>query len=184
MTPNETFLVQMRDNAATAGHLFPEIAACEAALETAWGTSMGYSKGWNVFGNKQRAKPVYQTLSLSTWESRNGQRVNIIANFIRFPDVATAFKFRMETLQQYVGIYGEALKAKTGEQFVRSVSAQWEQVQDAPDPAAFTYQFSDGVFKFVKPRWATDEARAVKVMQIYHAHKSVFTPPTPTHELA
>lgn len=183
MTANETFLIQMRDAAKEAGHLFPEYAACEAALETAWGTSYGYSKGWNVFGNKQRAKPVYQTLNLSTWESRNGRKVNIIASFIRFPDVVTAFKFRMETLNQYQAIYRDAVRSKTGEQFVRNVSGQFDPSEGPADPKSFIYEFTDGIYKFVKPRWATDEARASKVLEIYEAHKAIFIP-APVQEIA
>src|ERR1700744_6487859 len=107
MTPNETFLLTMLAAAKAAGHIFPEYAACEVALETAeqpkpgdppnsnFGKNKGFLLGNNCFGNMQRAKPVYQTLSLASFEIRNGQRVNVVENWIKFPSVAIAFAFRM-----------------------------------------------------------------------------------------
>lgn len=178
MTTNEQFLVDMAGYASAANHCFPEYAACEAAVETAWGTSSGFKEGANVFGNKQRAKPVYQTLSLTTWEVVNGQRVNQVANFIKFPDVVTAFKFRMDTLRQFMAIYAPAIKAQTGEQFVRNVSGAFIEVE--PGAGKYTYQFTDGWYQWTKPRWATDPNRANVVLEIYNAHKLVFDPQTST----
>lgn len=194
MTPNETFLLTMLVAAKSAGHIFPEYAACEAALETAktipgappnsnFGQDAAFLQGFNCFGNKQRAKPVYQTLSLPTFEIINGQRRDMMANWIKFPSIATAFSFRMQTLQQYRPIYAEALNSNTGEQFIRNVSAQWAQVDPPANPAAFVYQFVDGVFKFVKPRWSTGPARASTVLEIYEAHKDLLNaPPMPATE--
>lgn len=194
MTPNEQFLLNMRDAAVAAGHIWPEYAACEAALETAkttvgqppqsnFGQNASFLQGNNVFGNQQRSKPVFQTLSLQSWEMKNGQRVNMTENFIKFPDLATAFKFRMQTLQSLQSIYYAALKATTGEQFVIQVSAAWtpaKSLDDTPAPTLHpVYQFSDGFYRFVAPRWSTGTARAKTVLQIYAAHKDLFSTPTP-----
>lgn len=174
MTANETFLIQMCDAAKAANHLFPEYAACEGAIETGWGSSESFKQGWNVFGNKQSAKPVYQTLSMPTWEVVNGRRVNIVANFIKFPDLATAFTYRMDTLKRLMGIYRDALNATTGENFVRNVSGQFAAADGPIDPTKYIYEFSDGIHQWLKPRWATDPLRASKVLQTYNAHKAIF----------
>lgn len=193
MTPNEQFLLNMRDAAVAAQHCWPEYAACEAALETAkttvgqpsqsnFGQNTAFLQGNNVFGTQQRAKPVYQTLSLQSWEMRLGQRVNMVENFIKFPDIATAFQFRMQILRQ-LPMYYAALKATTGEQFVIQVSASWapaKSLDDTPAPTIHpVYQFSDGFYRFVGPRWSTGTARAQTVLQIYAAHKDLFAAPTP-----
>lgn len=172
MNANETFLIQMRNAAASAGHLYPEYAACEAALATRWGKNTPFLIGWNCFNSKQRAKPEYQTTVLATTNVINGHKVQTVANFIKFPDLPTAFEFRMDTLKQWMAIYREALTAKTGEDFIRNVSGHWLETDKQDDGAQ---EFTDGWFKFVRPRWATDPLRAAKVLEIYESHKELLS---------
>lgn len=196
MTPNETFLLNMRDAAKAANHPFPEYAACETALETAsnqaslppqsnFGRNGAYLQGNNCFGNMQRAKPVYQTLSLKDFQIINGKRIDKVENYIKFPDVQTAFAFRLQTLQQYPAIYRDALNSATGEDFIRNVSAQWKEVDGPEDQSEYIYAFMDGFFQFVKARWSTAPYRASTVIEIYNQHKAIFaTPVMPTTVIA
>ena len=49
--------------AAQARHVFPEMAACEAALESGFGKSGLAREDNNLFGMKQHPHPVYGTHS-------------------------------------------------------------------------------------------------------------------------
>src|SRR5215469_3769812 len=51
MSPKD-FLDKAYRAAVDAGHVFPEFAACEAALESAWGNSKLCILGNNLFGQK------------------------------------------------------------------------------------------------------------------------------------
>lgn len=143
----------LKDEAAKArlgGHIWPEFAACEAAVETAWGTSQLYRKGNNVFGEKQHAKPIFLTVALPTREFAGGEWTDVLANFVWFPSTIEAFAQRMKTLAaQGFPEYKAALAAASGEAFVTEVSK----------------------------RWSTDPNRAATVLEIYNVHKSVFASP-------
>ncbi len=65
---NQEFLQTTAAAARAAGHIFPEYAACEAALESAWGQSSLAVKGNNLFGTKQHVHPIYGTLNIPTRE--------------------------------------------------------------------------------------------------------------------
>ena len=52
-TPQDTFLRQASAAARAAGHIFPDYAACEAALESTWGQSRLAREANNLFGQKQ-----------------------------------------------------------------------------------------------------------------------------------
>lgn len=154
MTPQEQFLVQARDGAVAAGHLFPEYAACEAALESGWGQSLLATQANNLFGEKQSNPPVpgTSTLALPTREFIRGSWVTVPANWAKFADVQSCFAARMATLKRLAPgypHYAAALAAKSGEEFVIEVSKTW----------------------------STDPARAGKVLSIYDAHCSVFAAP-------
>lgn len=147
-----------RARAAAAAHPYPEFAACEAALESRWGQSLLARTANNLFGQKQGRKfPLpYPTVDLTTGEDVDGlgdapweKRRSL---FVKFPDWATSFRERMALLRRRPSIYGEALKAKTGDEFVRQVSG---------------YLDSDRVYH---GRWATDALRAEKVLAIYAQH--------------
>ena len=134
--------------ARAAGHVWPEFAACEAMVESAWGTTECFVAARNPFGRKQSVPPVFESLALPTWEVVHGHRQNIVAQFVAFPDLATAYRDRMEVLRRLAGIfpeYAHALKAASGADFVKQVSL----------------------------RWSTDPERAAKVLAIHAAHGDV-----------
>ena len=149
MTMQDDFLQKARDAARASGHIWPDYAACEAALESAWGGSKLAAEGNNLFGTKQHSTPIFQTLNLPTKEFENGQWIVVNAAWVQYPDWATAFKDRMDTLnrlQAKFPDYAAALAAATGEDFVTHVSHTW----------------------------STDPQRAAKVLTIHTQHAAVF----------
>ena len=151
-TPQESFLRRACDAARAAGHLFPEYAACEAALESGWGQSHLATQANNLFGQKQAHPPLpgTETLSLPTREYLHGAWVSVQAAWVQFPDWSSCFRERMALLHSLATgypNYREALAAATGEQFVTAVSRSW----------------------------STDPARAGKVLAVYDAHRGAFT---------
>jgi flagellum-specific peptidoglycan hydrolase FlgJ len=140
MTPSE-FIDKAYKAAVESGHIFPEFAVCEAALESAWGKSKLCVEANNLFGQK-RGKENYPEMSIRTREYvGDGKWVTIPARWPKFPDWKTSFAERMNLLRRNP-VYGEALKATTGVDFVKSVSKYW----------------------------ATDPLRADKVLSIYRKH--------------
>lgn len=148
--------------AAAAGHVWPQIAACEAALESGWGTSRLATRGNNLFGQKQGRKiPLpYPTIGLLTEEiSPAGKPYVESDSWLVFPDWPTCFRERMALLGR-LPIYAPALSARTGEAFVREVSGYYEN-QDPSKP--------------YHARWSTDPQRADKVLEIFRANQAAFT---------
>jgi len=147
----EEFLRKARDAARAAGHIFPEYAACEAALESGWGMSQLAEEANNLFGQKQ-AHPALvgtETLSLPTREYLHGAWTTVQANWVRFPAWPACFEERMNLLRSLCHAYphyAAALAAKTGEEFIHEVSKSW----------------------------STDPQRAGKVLAIYDHHCEVF----------
>lgn len=152
----DAFLAQASDAARKAGHLFPDYAACEAALESGWGRSHLALVANNLFGQKQAHPPLPGTASiiLPTREFRHGAWVAIQAVWVRFPDWDSCFRERMALLRSLAPAwpdYRRALAAANGEQFVTEVSRTW----------------------------STDPARAAKVLGIYQRHRAAFAQPAP-----
>lgn len=146
MTPNE-FLKAAWSAAITAKHPFPEYAACEAALESAWGKSKLANEANNLFGRKQsHDHPVYETLDLPTKEFLHGQWITTTAHWVKYPSWAADFDDRVALLRRLPSLYGPALDATNGRDFVNLVSAHW----------------------------STDPERANKVLAIFDNHKEVF----------
>jgi len=150
-TPQEEFLLKAETGAREAGHIWPEYAACEVALESGWGQSSLALKANNLFGQKQ-IHPAFHgtgTLILPTKEFLHGAWVTINAEWMSFSDWQACFKARMEMLtrlsKEYPG-YARALAAKDGETFIREVSNVW----------------------------STGPKRAVQVLQIHNQHKALF----------
>lgn len=196
MTPNETFLVTMRDAAKAAGHVWPTYAACEAALETAgdalpgipqsnFGRSETFIKARNIFGNKVPAqRPAdMMAISIPTREFLNGRYVTVPADWILFNQISDAFTYRMQLLKKW-NMYAPALNAKTGEEFVREVSARWQQITLPPD-GKMSFRFTSGVFAWQQGRWSTAPNRAPEVIAIYKQHQLLLeAPPTPPMGIA
>jgi flagellum-specific peptidoglycan hydrolase FlgJ len=144
---NEEFLRNTAAAALAAGHLFPDYAACEAALESGWGESELALKANNLFGQKQSTPPQLDTgtLSIPTREFIRDAWVTVPALWVKFPTLAACFADRMATLRRMAPAYphyAAALAAQTGEEFITAVSASW----------------------------STDPQRAQKVLEIYKSH--------------
>ena len=155
-TAQDNFLRQASAAARAAGHIFPEYAACEAALESTWGQSRLAREANNLFGQKQSvddAKGI-GTLALPTQEFLHGRWVTVIAQWARFADQAACFRARMallRRLQVSYPAYARALAASNGEAFIEEVSRTW----------------------------STDPQRAQKVLAIHRQHCASFLPLAP-----
>ncbi len=123
--------------AKDAGHPFPEAAACEAALESAYGKSYLAVHGLNLFGMKQHKEPIFETLTLPTHEATGKKDLlgnpvfeAIQAPFVKYPSLKDCFADRLATLERLApqaGFtrYKIALNATTPEDFVTNVSLKW-----------------------------------------------------------
>jgi flagellum-specific peptidoglycan hydrolase FlgJ len=173
-TLQDNFLRNASAAACAAGHIFPEFAACEAALESTWGQSRLAREANNLFGQKQSlekqspekqftdsidgcAIPDAGVLAMPTQEFLHGRWVTVVARWARFTDAAACFRARMALLRRLehsYPAYGRALAATTGEAFIEEVSRAW----------------------------STDPQRAAKVLAIHRQHCASFlplAPPTP-----
>jgi flagellum-specific peptidoglycan hydrolase FlgJ len=143
------FLLQMKQAAMNIGASWPGYWAAEAALESGFGSSRLYREANNPFGRKQSVLTnVYDTLDLPTKEYSNGEWVTVMAHWIKYPDLDSAFRDRLALLNRLSGQYphyANALKAADGETFIREVSKTW----------------------------STDPERGQKVLDIYDAHREV-----------
>jgi flagellum-specific peptidoglycan hydrolase FlgJ len=160
VTANEDFLLKMYAAAESAAHIFPDYAACEAALETEWGTNKLFVMGNNVFGSKQARVPVYLNMPVSEKQMLGDTEIVITTNYVRFPQVADAFTYRMDTLRRYPAIYSTALNATDGTTFINEVCGYWQR-QGTP-------------LEHYQGRWAADPDRASKVLAIYAEHSAIF----------
>ena len=151
MNEENQFLMRAAEAAREGKHVFPQMAACEAALESGWGRSQLALEANNLFGQKQdRWHPEGEgSLSLPTEEFEGDKWVGTVAEWVRFASWADCFRGRMQLLEllsvEYPS-YGEALRAQTPQEFVRLVSECW----------------------------STDPDRAAKVLAIYDAHQNAF----------
>lgn len=161
-------LLKFRDAAAAADHIWPEYAACEAAWHCKSGGHPVVSKGNNPFLARQRAKPIHATMLHGDLRAQTA--------YILYPDLVAAFRARMETLRNHQTIYYEALRAKTGEDYVRAVSAEWHRVAvKAPPAPADAVEFHDGFYRFVRGRWSAEVSRAKDVLALYAANADALT---------
>ena len=129
MTPQQKDFLQRAFRAAEqAGHIFPEMAACEAALESGYGRSQLASQDKNLFGMKQHLHPIYGTHSLPTRECLSDKWVTINSNWIVYPDWQSCFADRMATLKRLASVYphyAAALAAASATTYVMEVSRTW-----------------------------------------------------------
>jgi flagellum-specific peptidoglycan hydrolase FlgJ len=156
MTAQDTFLRQASAAARAGGHIFPDYAACEAALESTWGQSRLAREANNLFGQKQSAEAQtgFATIAMPTQELLHGQWVTVTAHWGRFADQVACFRARMallRRLQHSYPAYARALAATTGEAFIEEVSGTW----------------------------STDPQRAAKVLAIHRQHSASFLPLAP-----
>lgn len=151
LTPEQLqWLQEMTIQAKAAGHLFPTMAACEAALESNYGKSQLAANDNNLFGMKQHQHPLYGTVNLPTKEfvdpdgagPQPGQWVVVDAKFVEYPDAETCFFDRMATLRRLRQVYSHYANALT-----------------AADATTYIVE--------VSKTWSTDPLRAAKVLGIW-----------------
>jgi flagellum-specific peptidoglycan hydrolase FlgJ len=144
MTGEQKQWLEQTSLAAVEGwHIFPNMAACEAAEESNYGKSTLARDGNNLFGLKSRAHPVYGTLSIPTREYLDGNWEIVEALWVKYPDTKSCFEDRMTTLKRLAAFY-----------------PHYEEALQAPGP--FEYVIA------VSKTWSTDPERAVKVISIYN----------------
>lgn len=185
MTANEQFLLDMRNAARSAGHVWPEYAACEVAIESGWGKSKLAREANNLFGQKAPAilQPGMRTIAMETTEILHGESETVLAHWLLFASPEDCFKARMALLNRLPAYYYDAMHAPNGEIYVREVSGAWQQTaQGNISTPSTTFQFSDGWFRWIEGRWSTDPARAFNIMLTYHAHSTIFEIPYPAME--
>lgn len=122
------FLDRAAAEARRVNHPFPEMAACEAALESSYGKSGLARDDNNLFGMKQHAHPVFLTVSLPTREFLSNEWKTVSANWVKYPDWGSCFSDRLATLQRLSSViphYKAAIEAPDAETFVRQVSLSW-----------------------------------------------------------
>lgn len=118
------------EQALLGAHIFPVMAACEAALESGYGQSKLARDGCNLFGMKQAHRPRYGTLTLPTqeWDQGKGMMVDVMAEWVRYPTIADCFLDRMATLLRlspHYHHYRAALDATDPQDYIREVSLTW-----------------------------------------------------------
>jgi flagellum-specific peptidoglycan hydrolase FlgJ len=145
MTPEQKqFVMDAAAAAAKSGHIFPQMAACEAALESRYGTSLLAVQDCNLFGMKQHVHPIYRTHNLPTREFECGKWIATTAAWVLYPDWASCFADRMSTLKRLASVYGHYAGALA-----------------APDAATYIAEVSQ--------TWSTDPERGKKVLEIWQA---------------
>ena len=146
------FLDRASAEAVKASHPFPQMAACEAALESSWGNSQLAREGNNLFGMKQHAHPVCGTINLPTREFLDGKWMACTSQWVVYPDWASCFADRLATLQRLSNAY-----------------PHYKAALDAQDPETFVRQ--------VSMTWSTDPQRAEKILSIYREYIALTGPP-------
>lgn len=125
------FLDKASDQALKATHIFPAMAACEAALESNFGNSELATRDNNLFGmklHKHSDHPEWGMHALPTREFEGGEWVTVNSNWMSYPGWDACFQDRMQTLYRLANLfphYQAAIAAKTSEEFVREVSKTW-----------------------------------------------------------
>jgi flagellum-specific peptidoglycan hydrolase FlgJ len=136
------WLTSTAQAAGAANHIWPEMAACEAGLESAFGTSKLAAQDNNLFGMKTHAHEVYGVVVLPTKEYLDGNWEVVDASFVKYATLEECFEDRMDTLYRLKSVYPY---------YSAALSAQDE----------FTY------INEVSRTWSTDPNRASKVTTIY-----------------
>jgi flagellum-specific peptidoglycan hydrolase FlgJ len=145
MTPEQMNWVKATaEEAASAAHVFPEMAAAEAALESSYGQSELAKEALNLFGIKQHKHPEYGTFNLPTreFEASEHKWVVVSAAWVEYPSIAKCFEDRIHTLSRLSTVYPNYARALT-----------------APTPQKYV--------EWISKTWSTDPQRAEKVEAIY-----------------
>ena len=146
------FLERAVAQAKSSGHIFPEMAACEAALESRYGTSSLAIADNNLFGLKAAKHPTQGTASLPTKEDLDGKWVRVQALWNKYTTLSMCFTDRMVTLRRLAPVY-----------------PHYKAALEAKDPITYVTE--------VSKTWSTDPNRAKNVIAIYN---QIFASATPT----
>ena len=122
------FLDRAAAEAVKANHPFPQMAACEAALESSYGQSELARAGNNLFGMKQHQHQEYGTMNLPTREFLLGQWRQVLAAWIAYPDWRACFADRLATLERLAPVfphYKAAIEARDAQTYITEVSKTW-----------------------------------------------------------
>lgn len=134
---NQAFIAKAIAAATQAPHIWPAMAAAEAALESAHLTLQGTVFGGsqlalnsnNLFGMKAHANNTFGAINLPTKEYSSVKGwYTIEASWEVYPDWASCFKDRMDTLERLEGTYphyAAALAATDPITYVEQVSLTW-----------------------------------------------------------
>ncbi len=150
---NIQFITNATAAATQSGHVFPLMAAAEAALESThpggfFGSSSLARLHNNLFGTKQHSTPIFETIWLPTQEHVTAKQALSLKNpvqltafdgegkatyscdapWIHYPTWAECFKDRMATLIRLKGTYphyARALAATDPITYVNEVSLTW-----------------------------------------------------------
>lgn len=128
MTPQEHAFLNSAFAAAREFGPFAEMVACEAALESRYGTSELAIKANNLFGMKAHRDMIYQRLTLPTKEFIGGKWIDTTADWVLYPSWDECFADRVATLKRlapYYPHYAAALKAASPVTYVLEVSRTW-----------------------------------------------------------
>jgi flagellum-specific peptidoglycan hydrolase FlgJ len=148
MTPQHlAWLENIIAQAKVAEHVWPEMAACEAALESGWGTSALAREAKNLFGLKQSSHPIYGTVMMPTREFINNQWTVVPAAWVQYDTETACFDDRMNTLRR-----------------LKSAYPHYAAALEATDPLTYIVEVSKS--------WSTDPDRAYKCQSIYADYKA------------
>ena len=131
MTPaDRSWVLQTANEALEAKHIFPCMAACEAALESAFGNSALAKEAHNLFGLKAHKSltGTFNTVSLPTKEFLGGNWMEVSAEWMKYDTLADCFADRMATLMRLRDVYPHyraALTASGPEIYISEVSKTW-----------------------------------------------------------
>jgi flagellum-specific peptidoglycan hydrolase FlgJ len=141
------FLDAATAQAVKANHPFPQMTACEAALESSWGHSELARDANNLFGMKQHSHPICGTMTLPTreWEGSavDGHWVTVSANWVKYSDWRACFCDRLATLERLANKYphyAAALKATDAKTYIDEVSKSWSTDPDRAKKVFSIYQ--------------------------------------------
>lgn len=143
MTPQQKlWILEMAGEAVSAEHIQPRMAACEAALESGYGTSALARAAYNFFGMKQHVHPVYGSIALPTKEFLGGEWVIEKDIWVKYENAEECFADRMATLIR-----------------LRDAYPHYQAALTATDPLIYVREVSQ--------TWSTDPARADKCIAIF-----------------
>jgi flagellum-specific peptidoglycan hydrolase FlgJ len=173
------FLDRATAEAVKANHPFPQMAACEAALESSWGHSEIAIEDNNLFGTKQHKHPIYLTHNVPTREFEKGQWEVVDAAWIHYPDWHSCFADRLATLQRLSNAlphYKAALEAQDPRSYAIQVSDSWSTDPGWECACCSMFQSESGAQQHARENADSDEhavrrveglGRALKAISIY-----------------